>query len=521
MSPDLHSERAWDAGDRLALAAALAASLAFVVALNLTPLFTSDFWLQLRVGQEIRETGSIPRTLVFPFTEARDFAFLAHEWLPSVLNSWLFDRVGYAGMVLVKCGFSLLIFGGMALFAWQLCRNAVVSLAAGCLALLVMNFRIHMRPELYGFTLALLQWNLLEGFLRTGRRSLLWATLPASLVWANAHASFLFNLGFPWLFAAGALLDDLRSRPRRDRAFWRRRGLELYAPLAATGLATLLVTLINPFGAELLTHFASAGQADFLRHNIVEFMPPLGGPLRDAFYVKLYLAFAALVLLSFAFGWRRSRALCVLLVLCFGVLSLRSSRFIAWFGLAGSAALAVNLGHVAATGTARRAAASALALLLGLSAVVVFQRGNVNGMRVGFTDLSPLPAEAIDFIREADLRGNVFNAYDLGDQLVYHFHPQLRVVIDSRSDAYGPRYYRYYRSLSGRNARLLAPPEELTAFLDEHGVDILIVRHLDAYNWKAKGHLAALAARGFRVIYRDRAVLILRRPAGASGARAR
>ena len=86
------------------------AAIGFVVALNLTPIYTSDFWLQLKVGEIIRETGSIPTTILFACTEARDFEFVAHEWLPSLLFSVLFDRIGYSGMIVFKCALALVIW---------------------------------------------------------------------------------------------------------------------------------------------------------------------------------------------------------------------------------------------------------------------------------------------------------------------------------------------------------------------------------------------------------------------------
>ena len=65
-----------------------------VAALNLTSIYNNDFWLQLKVGQMIRADGVIPRTILFCFTQERDLPFVAHEWLSSVITSWLYDHVG-------------------------------------------------------------------------------------------------------------------------------------------------------------------------------------------------------------------------------------------------------------------------------------------------------------------------------------------------------------------------------------------------------------------------------------------
>ncbi len=59
----------------------------FVLSLNLTPLTTNDFWMQLEIGNTIRDTGSIPRTILFTHNESQHYPFVAHEWLSSCVYS--------------------------------------------------------------------------------------------------------------------------------------------------------------------------------------------------------------------------------------------------------------------------------------------------------------------------------------------------------------------------------------------------------------------------------------------------
>ncbi len=502
-----------DQGRGLATFALVAAAILFVGTLNLTPITESDFWIQLKVGGMIRETGEIPRTIQFAFTEARDYPFFAHEWLPSVITSSLHARVGYRGMILFKCALALSVWALAFLLALQAGRNLVVSVALSCWVALVVNFRMQMRPEIFAFVLALASLNLIVALLSSGNWRWLVGLVPAGLLWANSHGSFLLGLALPWIFLAGTVLDDLRSRAFADPAARRTRLGRIYLPLGAAGAALFVVSLANPYGIRLLVHAISFGGADWLRDHIVEFGSTFDERVRSQPYFKVYLSYLAVVILSFAVGWRRVTATSLLLFLGFGYLSTDAIRFTAWFALAGAYVLGRNLKDLARAGAGRTSLAVAVAATLVAGTWVVASRGDVRGHPVGFRNFAPMTEKAIEFVRSSGIEGNVFNAFSHGDQLVYHFYPRIEVVIDTRIDAYGEAYYRRYASLSGRSYKLLGAPGDLTAFLDRYGVNAIVTRPFDYNNWVEKGHVGALEQDGWKVVFLDDSTVVLRREA--------
>ena len=146
---------------RIGVVVVLAAAI-FVGTLNLTPLHENDFWIQLKVGDLIRSTGHIPATVLFACTEARDFPFVAHEWLPSVLSSAAYARIGYSGMIVVKCAVALLLFAlCTALASRRGCSLPAASAISG-VVLLAINFRTLMRPELVALVLFALSLLLID-----------------------------------------------------------------------------------------------------------------------------------------------------------------------------------------------------------------------------------------------------------------------------------------------------------------------------------------------------------------------
>ena len=471
-----------------------------VVLSNLTPISESDFWLQLHVGAEIRATHAIPPTIEYTFTEARDLPFVAHEWLPSVVTSTLFERVGYAGMIVFKCVLACEVILLAFLLARGLGTDETIAALIALGAAAVMNFRFQMRPEIFAFLLAFGATILLSTFLRTGRIVWLLGLPVLALVWANTHASITLGLLLPWIFLAGEAIEDLRAK----RAF-RLRAVHL--PLAATGIAMALAALVNPYGIGLFVHAARFSRLAYLRDNIVEFASTFGAPARGAPYFWVYVVYALILIAVLAFRWRRLDATALVLVALFGWMSADAIRFTAWLALAGTYASARAL-----AGVPGKKLASPGIVLAAVGIVALFARGDVRGHRIGFKNEAPMSESAVAFIRDHGISGNVFNTFSHGDQLVFHFYPKVRVVIDSRIDAYGEAYYLKFRDLCGRSYKALGPPEDLIAYLARYGVRTIVTRPLDFKNWNDKGHAAALEKQGFSIVYADPTTVILVRP---------
>ncbi len=488
-------------------------AVAFVAALNLTPIHSSDFWIQLAIGDWARSSGELPRTILFACTEARDFDFVATEWLPSLLHSLLYPGLGTPGMVVYKASWAVGLLALSALLAQQVTRSPPLAIAIASAVSLTLNFRLHMRPELYALAFGLASLLLLDRFVRSERALWLAGLLPIGVLWANSHGSFLLMLGLPALFAVGSGIDAWRAGELSGRSRAASRLGRVQLPLLATSLALLALCCLNPRGPELIRHMLQAAPSDYLRENIVEFAPTFGPLIRGRLYFWIYLLFAGAVLLSFLRplwdGERRVSATALLLLLVFGGLSVDASRFIAWFAIAGGYLLALNLeGWARQPRSADRLGRMLLAVLAVATALVAL-RGNVNGRRISLAEGAPLSAEALSFLREAEIEGNVFNAYAYGDQLVYHFYPRIRVTIDSR--IYREDYYLRYRTLSGRSARRLAAPEQLIGFLDRYAIDTIVTRPYDYRNWQRKNYRPALERAGFATAYLDDSTIILRR----------
>jgi hypothetical protein len=497
--------------ERLATIVVATASLSLVVALNLTPVFNSDFWIQLKVGDVIRDSGQIPKTLEYTFTEAKDNVFIAHEWLSSLVWSYLYSLGGYNGMIAAKCFFSLCTFALIVILSLQIGRSAVLGLAIGCLTMLGINYRSLLRPEIIAFVLVLTNLNLLHAFARRGNLLWLLGLIPSSLIWANSHGSFLVNLTLPIFFAAGEIADSLwgwkrtGERPDLPSLQWR------VGWLALVWLGMIGVSLVNPYGVHLFTHAAQIPSMDFLRANIWEFHSPFHPRFHGEPFFIIFCVISALIAFASAKGWKEHRATPVLLVLAFFGLALSTMRFIAWFEIMGAYLLAQVLTVTSDSQRWKITGAIVLALVLFAGTMAVVERGNTRGRKPGFWNDAPLSPEAIQFIRDTGISGNVLNGDSYGDQLAYHFYPTIRVTIDTRLDCYGEKYYMQFRRISGGNPKLQGELSELVNFLERYDIRAIVTKPLNAYVWYKLGHFEAMKQLGFTTAYNDGKTVILTR----------
>jgi hypothetical protein len=514
-------------------AVALALGLAFVVVLNLTPIYENDFWIQLKVGDIIRETGSIPPTVLFACTEAKDRPFVAHEWLPSLVESGLYARIGYRGMIVVKCLLALVLFALARALAQQAGSAPAVATGIAALVLLAVNFRTQMRPELIALILFAATLWLLERLVAAPRPWQVAAIAGIGLIWANTHGSFVLAPALPLVFLAGAALDDWRSGALRDPAARSADKHGPYRALAAASFGVAAISLVNPYGISLWRKALDIARAPFIRKEIVEFAPTFDARLLGEPYWAIYIVFLAIAAASFL-GWRKAAGFTpILLFLTFGALSFDAIRFTAWFAVACASVLGRNLSRIGsgrpgeagvaqgggARGAARSAVPIGVAIALAVAVALAAVRGNVRGRHVGFADAAPLSQGAIEALRGAGLHGNVFNSYRLGDQIVYHFWPYAHVTIDSRVDAYGEEYFERYLALSGRSLKRMGPAADLIAFLDRYSITTIVSMPFDYRNWTLGDQAGALRRAGWVRLYADDSAVILtrERPAVAGG----
>jgi hypothetical protein len=260
-------------------AVAVAAALVIVALLTFIPPSTDDFWLHAAIGRIIWAGGEIPRTALFPFTEAAAFPFHAHEWLASVALHLLNEGLGRDRLVLANGALGLILFGLAWRLSFRLTAGFIASLLVALAVMATVNYRHYLRPELFALIFTLIVLGLLVEY-RSGRRwRHLLACTPVALLWANSHGSFPLALLLAASFAALAAIEAPADRLRAT------------APYLACCALMGLAMLVNPYGIHVF-RFAGGEPGGFWAFAAVVGVYPLSAALRP-FAARLDRSLAA------------------------------------------------------------------------------------------------------------------------------------------------------------------------------------------------------------------------------------
>lgn len=492
-------------------AVALAAAIVAVVLLAFVPLNSNDYWLQAVIGGMIWNSGEIPTTVLFTFTEARDYPFHAHEWLPSVAFYLLHEAFGYDNQIYVKGVLGLAIFALCCRLAYRLTSSLPVSLFLAVVAMAVTNYRFFMRPEIFACLYLMILLNLIVEYQATRKPQFLFWTVPLSLVWANSHGSFPVALVIMAIFAVGEGLSAALGERGATMQVRVRAALQEGRPYAICCGALFLAMLVNPYGYKLFVFAWDFAQWGVTRDHITEWRGTFELPFLGSRGFWAYVSLLVLCLAIVARSWRKLRATDVLLLLAFAYLSSDRQRHVVWFGFVSLVVMARLIGPVALTPRDTRRSLALLVTLLVVGIGMLHRYGNFYGSYPYFANSNRFTLLMIEYMQDRDLRGNVFNTYALGAELIHKFYPRLRPSIDSRIDAYGEQYYLYID-------RLYSDEQLMLEFIERYDVRYMLLLWGE---FEMIRKMARLPETGWRMLLADHRMVLLGRGvpnAQASGA---
>ena len=281
-----------------------------------------DLWGHVTYGRDLLREG-LPETTTYSYT-ASGRRWINHENLSEILLACGADTFGARGLLVAKLGLGLLILAAMLRYARTTGIGRPVDLLVVLLVAANMMHFWSMRPQILSYSLftllvvllnrAFADWNRSSGNTASGntasgntasgntnRLRLLWLAPPLFLIWANTHGAFV----------AGFVIFAAYLTGRGVEALWRqgRAAVPMAGRLAAVLWASGLITLLNPYGAEL--HAWLLQSLGSPRPEIIEWRPP---ELFSIVWIPLWAMAAAFVvglLLT-----RRPRDVTHVLLLC-------------------------------------------------------------------------------------------------------------------------------------------------------------------------------------------------------------
>lgn len=430
----------------------------FLLFMFLGQLQAHDLWWHLQAGGLVLKNMAVPEVDMFSYTAAgRPWVY--HSWLGGLVLRVMYDYGGLVGLITLRA----IIFAASLAVAALAARSRGVSRGLVAVLLLGCVFQIQMRALLrpYAFSFiffAFFYYRLQQSFqLQSKPGSTKWSfmwgeqarllLLPASMIlWANVHGGFHVGL---LLLGAFGVAEMVRVATRTGGDYLHEllvgsRGARFRAYLF-TGVLSLFATLLNPYGAAVLTYPIRVFSEVSFISRIAEWQPVelnldfavfwgMGGLLFVCFLRTFWMVRRR----EDAAGHLGQLLVDVMVAGGFFLLALRAVRNVSWFLLVMPAILGYHLGiqrHVKdRTMSARRRSVYGI-----LAAVTILALGC---WHIGQLDISALmdeefPGEACQYLDDHDVPGRTYNVYEWGGYLIWRRWPEHRVFIDGRCLVYG------------------------------------------------------------------------------------
>lgn len=511
--------------------------LGLVHQINLT---TDDLGRHLKNGEIIWQAKSIPQTNFYSYTYP-DELFLNHHWLAGLIFYFIFNSVGFNGLIIFK---TILLLAAFLLVFLMAVKKGNFWLAAifSLPIIFILNERTDIRPEIFSYFLIALFLYFLIFYAPKPGLKIFWL-VPLQLFWVNAH--IYFPLGI--LMTGGYALEQFLKQ-RSGNFLWGADGVALSgatpsAPHSQKIPKTLLpkkflllllflifASFINPAGLKGALYpfqvFQNYG------YQIVENKSPffLENLMSDP-AILFFKIIAPLLLLSFLFNLKRfsffffSASLAVVLA---GAQMVRNLPLV---GLIALPVLSYNLKalSVILRAKARRIPRQTInprdsslmlgmtkerlettfyflfiAFLLFLILLTLTNQISLNRKQMGL-GLTFQSLESAAFFKEQEIKGPIFNNYDIGGYLIYALYPQEKVFVDNRPEAYPAAFFEdIYKPMQSNE-------EKWQIYSEKYNFNVIFFTHQEATPWGRQFLSQRFKDKNWALVYADsQAVIFLK-----------
>jgi len=432
-----------------------------------TLLLGPDPYWHIKTGQWILAHWQFPTVDFFSYTAAGK-PWISTEWLSDILLASAYNIGGWRGVVILG---ALTCAGILAVVCFYLVQHLRFSVAVGWAFVTEAMISPHFlaRPHLFSFVLlSIWMIKLLDAYDydKFDFKSL-WTFVPLMVLWANLHGSFTFGLAMLYVFAGFSFLQ---------RAFHRH-----YADCLRLLIVAAVVTLsasLTPYGIKPALVTKEVLDMTFTNSHIIElrslnfqqwpillagFVGLVSGIL--VFGVRLHGARLIAFAIILAAGLSYARGMIMFFLLAPFILARPVSESASYLAMQFSAARVVrgeaNSDPVLRILARRAHVVAAACLAIAIAATAATWRQDYAPPK------SVRPQAAIDYVRSANITGNVFNNLNFGGFLIISGIPTF---VDSRNLPFGDDFmHRYFDAIN------VVDIAEALALLDKYKVTWVLI----------------------------------------------
>jgi hypothetical protein len=384
-----------------------------------------DLWGHLFYGMQHLSSGSLALTDTYSYT-AYGLPWINHEWLSELLLALAWRSAGAAGLWVVRLLIIAFILGIILRLIRQSTKGFWTGLIFYLLFWLGMGRYFTFRPQLFTFLFFALFLYIIHKIYLQCRWSPWWSLVfvPLMCLWVNLHGGFIVGLALISWLNIYLLVEWLQHHIKLKRVF---------IALSAWFLS-LAATLINPYGIGLwawLVRSLSASRA----FKIIEWAPMYARVRMygiESALPYIIMSIVAIVLIAM----RRKRYLFewgVLIPLCIAAfINLRhEALFFLAFAVFLPKHLEATFSRAATYRSFNRAFVLFCVILCSILSVGInlFPGYRMNIIRIKTKDI---PFNAIKFIHNNGLRGNLLVYFNWAQAAIWYLHDSCKVAFDGR-----------------------------------------------------------------------------------------
>lgn len=392
---------------------------------------TADLGRHIKNGELFFQNFEILKTNFYSYTYP-EFPFVNHHWGSGALFYLIYEAADFSGLSFFFIVLSLITF----FIFFRLAEKMVgffFAFPVALLAIPLISERTEIRPEVvsYFFT-AIFFWILWHWKNDKISKHWLWLLPFLEILWINSHIYFF--LGF--FLLAAFWLETLVFDKKKIKE------------ITLISFFVALASLVNPFGIKGLFYplfiFKNYGY-QVVENKSMWFLQNLNVTHGSFYFFELALIILPLSFIAaFVLNRKKIQLNMLIISIVFLALSCMAIRNFTLLGFFLLPILSYNLALIKEKVDISNFNFKITSIFL---AVVVFifsfslnskWMTNVNRSHLGLT--SEINASA-EFFKKENLKGPIFNNYDIGSYLIYNLYPQEKVFVDNRPEAYPANFF--------------------------------------------------------------------------------
>lgn len=471
-------------------------SLLFVGYFHQITAMTQDLGRHFLIGKIVLETGHVPLTNLFSYTYP-DFPFINMHWLSEVVFYLIFQMSGFDGLLLFSTVTMLLAFSLIFFYAFK--RTSIFSLAITSLLYLRILFeRTDIRPEVFSYIFIAIFIFILYRY----REKFSWwifLLIPLEILWVNMHIYFIIGIGVLGLFC----IDEIIRH--RDNLITKRSGLLFLITFLA-----ILATFVNPSGFQGAIYplhiFENYGYT-IEENQSIFFLESLGFHKSSILYFKIT---TVLLFITLCLSYKKTRLIDWLLAISFTIIGASAVRNLPLFVFATFVPFALflplllqKLTYLLPPIPYRKAFFSQYTLIGLLFLLFCWQIQEVQATRTFGFGVQAGAEQGVDFLQTHQIKGPIFNNFDIGSYLDYRLYPTERVFIDGRPGEYPASFFQKVYIPMQQDPALFARVSR------QYNFNTIIFSHTDQTPWGEQFMNAIVRDKNWKTIYLDPTIIVL------------